>query len=462
MTAAILDGKTGDELDAAAAAMRASPVNLLMITSFVLRQLANWPADSSGNIRFNGSLKALASACVRAVGNLVTGDGALTSLTYSSGAVVSHSCCIMQPCRGAAVAVAIAAAQPCASFLYRKVNVPPACLPVCSINCAISMPSVQVALLRVCMRSGVVGFWKEAMWTASNILADDAGLAAWLSVDPFFRRMLACILCPQLGAALAADPGSGVIPPSRGPIGPGGAGTPPKDILKEMGWCLCNLLGHYEADGPSSARWTSFSSFLCGTFFGAEVAPGAAAVAIMDAASTALIMQRGHDGAGDLRDLPGGSVAALSVALDTAGATIGVAAVKCVDGEERSGGSPALLDAAAGMAAKDAKGPAAERAALAYCPLAGAIFIDSQQLWPEITDPLDHKRIDIGKRLLKNAIPGASGIPVPEIADWVEELGEMQVLADQAKEAARARGGGGGDGGDDEDADPEAEDDDGN
>lgn len=92
MTAAILDGKTGDALDAAAAAMRASPVNLLMITSFVLRQLASWPADASGSIRFNGPLKALASACVRAVGNMVTGDGVLTSLTYSSGAVVSRSC----------------------------------------------------------------------------------------------------------------------------------------------------------------------------------------------------------------------------------------------------------------------------------------------------------------------------------------------------------------------------------
>lgn len=90
MTAAILDGKTGDDLDAAAAAMRASPVNMLMITSFVLRQLANWPADASGNIRFNGPLKALASACVRTVGNLVTGESDLTSLTYSSGAVVSE------------------------------------------------------------------------------------------------------------------------------------------------------------------------------------------------------------------------------------------------------------------------------------------------------------------------------------------------------------------------------------
>lgn len=328
----------------------------------------------------------------------MTGDGVLTSLTYSSGAVV--------------------------------------------------------ALLRVCMRSGAPGFWKEAMWTASNILADDPALAAWLAADPFFRRMLACILCPQLGAALAADPGSGVILPSRG----AGAAVP-KDILKELGWCLCNLLGHYEADGPASARWTSFSSFLCGTLFGAEVAPGAAAVAIMDAASTALIMQRGQDGAGDLKDLPGGSVAAVSVALDTAGATVGVASVKCVDGEERSGGSPALLDAAAAASGKLPKG-AKGLDALHYVPLAGIISLDVRQLWPEITDPIYRKPIDIGKRLLAGAIPGASGIPVPEIAEWVGELSEMEELAEQAKEAVRLRGGA--EGSDDEDAEPEAEDDDEN
>lgn len=306
-------------------------------------------------------------------------------------------------------------------------------------------PRLQVALLRVCMRSGAKGFWKEGLWTASNILADDPSLAAWLSVDPFFRRMIACLVCPELGRALAADPGSGVILPT------GGGATLPKDVLKELGWCLCNLLGHYEKDGPASPRWTSFSSLLCGTYFGAEVAPGAAALAVMDAASTALIMQRGQDGAGDLAAHPGGSIAALSVALDAAGASIGVPAVRGIDGVERSGGAPALLDAAAGLVPEEA---AAGRAymPLRYCPIVGIISFDLQQLWPLITDPLDFAKINIGMRFLDSCIPGASGVPVREITDWVSELGEIDWLDATAKEAARARGAGGGETDDENDA----------
>lgn len=162
---------------------------------------------------------------------------------------------------------------------------------------------VQVAALRVAMRSGSTELWKSSLLTAHAVLASSASLAAWLAADPFLRRMLGSLLCIDLGRGFGGDPGSGVLPPSRGVGGPLF-----KALQAPLARCSRVLLQHCERDGPAAPRWFAFTSFLCGALFGAEASPQAQALLVLEAASTALIMQRAAAGAaGPAADIGSGS-----------------------------------------------------------------------------------------------------------------------------------------------------------
>lgn len=85
--------RDSEDLCAAAAAMKASPAHVLMIISFVLRQLAAMPAASAGctSLRFDAEATQLARASICVVGNCCSvGSPELINLAYCSGAVVSH------------------------------------------------------------------------------------------------------------------------------------------------------------------------------------------------------------------------------------------------------------------------------------------------------------------------------------------------------------------------------------
>lgn len=314
-------------------------------------------------------------------------------------------------------------------------------------------PSLQVAALRVAMRSGSAQLWSEGLATAFAVLTRSPSLAAWLAADPFFRRMLASLLCIDLGRSFAGNPCSAVLPPSRG------VGSPlPAAVRAGLGRCLQVLLQYCERDG-AAPRWFSFAAFLCGALFGAEASPQAEALLVLESASTALIMHLAEAGPeADIgAGLPGGSYAALSAALTEASARVCAAAPLTslgvthrslcmgeIHGPENAAGALVLLAEAAGVTSRRTQ-LMDDWVPLRYCPLAEIVAMDIDDMLSLAGPGLEAEAelYDFGRVALAVATQGATALPVVELNCWADELKRVEWLSSAAlgvaKRNSRAR-----------------------